>query len=73
MLDIINKQEYTPKELRVLSGYSTREVADKIGISYASYRNIEKSGQSLRNTRVDTILKILELYGISFNQLNFFY
>lgn len=65
-MDIANKL----RVLRHEAGLSQQQVADYIGVSKATYFRLEKSTDCQANMSVETLLKILDLYHISFDEFN---
>lgn len=60
-------------KLRVLrheAGLSQQQVADAIGVSKATYFRLEKSAEYKANMTVEILLKLLELYDITFENFN---
>lgn len=60
-------------KLRVLrheAGLSQQQVADAIGVSKSTYFRLEKSTECNANLTVDMLLKLLQLYHISFDDFN---
>lgn len=60
-------------KLRVLrheAGLSQQQVADAIGVSKSTYFRLEKSTEYNSNMTVEILLKLLELYHITFENFN---
>lgn len=62
----IEKSSRRIRELRVETGYTQEFIADQIGISLDGYRKIERG---VNGAKVDTLLAIAELYGVSLDYL----
>lgn len=58
------------RKLRHEAGFSQQQVADAIGVSKATYFRLEKSAEYNANMTVEILLKILNLYHISFDEFN---
>lgn len=65
-MDIANKLRI----LRHEAGLSQQQVADYIGVSKATYFRLEKSTECQKIITMAVLLKILELYTISFSEFN---
>ena len=65
-MDVANKL----RKLRHEAGFSQQLVADAIGVSKTTYFRLEKSAEYNANMSVDILLKILDLYNISFDEFN---
>lgn len=55
-------------KLRIQSGLSQPELAKELGMSFHSYRVIEQNYPNI-NTRIETLLKIADYYGVSLDYL----
>ena len=55
-------------KLRIQSGLSQPDLAKELGMSFHSYRVIERDYPNI-NTRIETLLKIADYYGVSLDYL----
>lgn len=65
--------KYDLKQIRGLLKLSQEEMAKKIDISREHYTRLENDSSLLRKSKIDVVLKISDLSGISLKNINFFY
>lgn len=53
------------KTHRLLNEYSVHEVAEEVGVSESTIRNIERDPKFLNGAKYETIRKMCDMYGIT--------
>ncbi|WP_159638254.1 helix-turn-helix transcriptional regulator [Erysipelothrix anatis] len=65
-------EQLTIKQMRQIKGLSQEDAAVNIGMSREHLGRIENNPKLLRKAKIDTVLNLVNSYGYSINDVNFF-